>query len=382
MLRYAARGGKMTAPALERIAISLQQIDEWVISGSVPGAAVAVWWNGSLVAERYVGEARRHQPVDERTLFALASVTKPVVATALLRLVERDLIGPEQLVVELVPEFAAPSSSGPFDNARDSVTIRQLLSHTSGLPEDLPRGTFAHQPMPTLDMMTDAMCALPLVYEPGTELIYSNAGFGILGRLVERATNRPCWDVVWNEVLDPLALRDTTAQPGPACDERTAHVADPTAEGTETESFNSAWWRDLGLPWAGLYGSAADLTRFAAAFLPSGPSLLDSSLTEAAITDQVGDRSGAIQSMRVVWPAASWGLGWEVKGRKRNHWTGELTSPKTFCHFGAAGTLLWADPERDLAVAIFGNRTVRSLWPFRPARWGRLSNALIAAVDR
>lgn len=85
--------------------------------------------------------------------------------------------------------------------------------------------------------------------------------------------------------------------------------------------------------------------------------------------------------MKVTWNPAYWGLGWEVKGTKRRHWTGELTSPRTFCHFGAAGTLLWADPERDVALAVFANRTTIHLWPFIPARWSRLSNALIAALD-
>jgi CubicO group peptidase (beta-lactamase class C family) len=84
--------------------------------------------------------------------------------------------------------------------------------------------------------------------------------------------------------------------------------------------------------------------------------------------------------MRISWERAVWGLGWEVKGHKRDHWTGELTSPNTFCHFGASGTLLWADPDRNVALAVFGNRTVAHLWPLVPARWPRLSNAIIAAL--
>ena len=98
-------------------------------------------------------------------------------------------------------------------------------------------------------------------------------------------------------------------------------------------------------------------------------------------SDQVDGVPGGVQSMKVTWNPAFWGLGWEVKGNKRRHWTGELTSPRTFCHFGAAGTLLWADPDRDVALAVFGNRMTIHLWPFVPARWSRLSNALIASLD-
>ena len=99
-------------------------------------------------------------------------------------------------------------------------------------------------------------------------------------------------------------------------------------------------------------------------------------------SDQARGASGGVQSRRVAWQPAFWGLGWEVKGDKRRHWTGELTSPRTFCHFGAAGTLLWADPDRNVALAVFANRTTTHLWPFVPAaRWSRLSNALIASLD-
>lgn len=372
----------MTAPAIERINASLTQIDDWTTSEGVPGVGAVVWWQGEQVAERYAGDAQRDLAVDERTLFSLASVTKPVVAAGVVRLIEHGTIELDQPVVSLIPEFRPPPDRDENGFDRESVTIRQLLCHVSGLPEDLPRGTFRDQDLPNLKAMTDAMCRLPLAYEPGSELIYSNAGFALLGRVIERATGRDCWDVVWDEVLDPLELHDTVARPGPALDGRIARVADPAGEGTPSESFNGAWWRDLGLPWAGLYSSARDMARFAAAFMPGGPHFLDADLATEMVTDQARGVRGAVQSMRVVWPVASWGLGWEVKGTKRNHWTGDLTSPSTYCHFGATGTLLWADPEREIAVALFGNRTVRSLWPFKPARWARICNALIAAVDR
>jgi CubicO group peptidase (beta-lactamase class C family) len=135
------------------------------------------------------------------------------------------------------------------------------------------------------------------------------------------------------------------------------------------------------MPWGGLFGTARDLARFAGAFLPNGPRLFAPPTVALMTSDQARGVSGGVQSMRVVWHPAYWGLGWEVKGDKRRHWTGELTSPRTFCHFGAAGTLLWADPALDVALAVFANRTTTHLWPFVPAaRWSRLSNAIIAAL--
>lgn len=367
-----------------RIDAALRQIDDWLEPQGVNGAAAVVWHRGQIVAARYVGEASPGIPVNEGTIFALASVTKPVAAALVMSLVEDGLVALEEPVARFVPEFAAPVTAPSADPAleaqRGRVTVRQLLTHTSGLPEDLAPGTLRYRARHDLATITDAMCRLPLRTSPGAELLYSNAGFAILGRLVERVTGCGFWEEARRRVLDPLGLRDTVAQPGLLLANRIALVTDTTHTGTELEPYNGAYWRGLGLPWGGLFGSPADLVRFAGAFLPNGPRLLAGPTVRLMTSDQACGVPGGVQSLKVSWPSASWGLGWEVKGDKRRHWTGELTSPRTFCHFGAAGTLLWADPAHDLALAVFANRTTTHLWPFSPARWARLSNALIAAV--
>ncbi len=96
--------------------------------------------------------------------------------------------------------------------------------------------------------------------------------------------------------------------------------------------------------------------------------------------DQAGGIPGGVESGKVDWPVASWGLGWEVKGAKTRHWTGNVTSSETFCHFGQAGTLLWADPTRDLALAVFTNRTVTRAWTFFLSRWTKLSDTVASIV--
>jgi CubicO group peptidase (beta-lactamase class C family) len=366
---------------MNKLEIALTQIDEWIGESGVPGAAAAVWHTGDIVAERYAGEAREGVPVDDRTLFALASLTKPVTAAAVVALVDQGAIGLDDPVVDHAPEFAdSRNSNAPHESRRESITIRQLLCHTSGLPEDLKRGTFRSRDMPTLEEITDAMCELSLEYEPGSQMIYSNAGYGVLARIVEHVTGDEFWDVVWRTVLDPLQMRNTIDRPGPALDERIAIVRDPGAEGRPIESYNSQYWRALGIPWGGLYGTPRDLARFAAEFLHPSERLISPGLMQGMVTDQLDGMQGTVQSLRVHWAIGSWGLGWEVKGVKRKHWTGELTSPETFCHFGAAGTLLWADPEHDVALAVFANRTTYHLWPFVPPRWGRLSNSIVSAV--
>jgi CubicO group peptidase (beta-lactamase class C family) len=362
----------------------LRQIDEWVTDGAVAGAAAAVWFRGDVVAEHFAGEAQQGVPVDATTLFPLASVTKPIVATTVLTLVEDGRIALDEPVTRFVPEFAnTDQTSGeddPFADLRPMVTIRQLLSHTSGLPEDLPRGWLRLADKPDLAALIDAMARLPLQTAPGTELRYSNASYGLLARVVERVTDQDVWAVTAERVFQPLGLTDIVAGPTPAHNERIAYLADTSHPGADTDSYNSAYWRALAIPWGGLYGAVTDIVRFAGSALPDGSPVLSPPALRLMTTDQAGGVPGGVGSMRVRWPVASWGLGWEVKGAKQRHWTGDLTSPRTFCHFGAAGTLVWADPDRNVALAVFGNRTTYHLWPFVPARWARLSNALIAAV--
>lgn len=372
---------------LARIERAIEQIDAWIDPRGVNGAAAVVWRRGEIVAERYAGEARPGLAVDATTMFALASVTKPVTAAVMMSLVEEGLVSLDETVARFVPEFGSgPEPTHPdFDPAlegqRRLVTIRQLLAHTSGLPEDLSPGRLRYLDKNDLATMTDAMARLPLRTAPGAEHLYSNAGFAVLGRVVERITGNEFWSEARARVLDPLGMNDTVARPSGADEQRLAWVSDTAHQGSDVESYNSDYWRDLGLPWGGLYGSGRDLATFAGSFLPDGPRLLSSASVQLVTSDQVLGVRGGVQSMKVVWQPAFWGLGWEVKGGKRRHWTGDLTSPRTFCHFGAAGTLLWGDPEHDVALAVFANRTTIHLWPFAPARWARLSNSLIAALD-
>lgn len=368
---------------------AISMIDQWIDPSGVAGAAAVVWRGGEFVAERYVGEARPGAPVDASTLFALASVTKPITAATVMSLVEDGTVSLDESVSHLVPEFAAgppPGSDGverSLENQRRTVTVRQLLAHTGGLPEDSGPRQFRYADKLDLASIIDAMCHLPLQSAPGRELRYSNVGYAVLARLVEHLTGEEFWEAARRRVLVPLELYDTIARPDASHAQRLIHLSDVSHPGTDVEGYNSDYWRGLALPWGGLFGTPRDLARFAATFLPNrtGPTLLSATGSRLMITDQANGSPGGIESAKVRWSVGHWGLGWEVKGAKRRHWTGELTSPRTYCHWGYAGTLLWGDPERDLVLAVFANRSTTHLWPFVPARWARLSNAIVAAVD-
>jgi CubicO group peptidase (beta-lactamase class C family) len=150
--------------------------------------------------------------------------------------------------------------------------------------------------------------------------------------------------------------------------------------------MNRPYGRTLGSPSGGLFATARDLVRFGGIFLAGGlrsdqTRVLAAASVEAMTTDQTGGLAGGIEGFR-TWPVCPWGLGWEVKGEKLGHWTGDLTSPRTIAHVGQSGTLLWADPATGIACAILANRDLYTWWSVAPARWARLSNAIVAAATR
>jgi len=364
---------------------ALRQIDGWLIPSGVSGVGAAVWHRGELVAERYAGEARTGQPVDADTLFALASVSKPISAATVMSAIEDGFFGLDDPVIDLLPEFHADndlSAIPVLETMRPEITVRHLLAHISGLPEDIGSREVRYSDGPTLTRLTDAMCQLPLQTAPNEVVRYSNVGYAVLSRLIERHTGDEFWARTRSRVLGPMDLSDIVARPSADLLPRIATVRDAANSGTAVESYNSDYWRDLAIPWGGYFGTVRALVAFAAAFLPSNErsiSLSTSSIAEMT-SDQAGGIPGGVESGKVAWPVASWGLGWEVKGAKTRHWTGTVTSAQTFCHFGQAGTLLWADPGRDLVLAVFTNRTVTRAWTFFLSRWTTLSDAVASAV--
>jgi CubicO group peptidase (beta-lactamase class C family) len=366
---------------------ALSQVDEWIGPHGVPGVSVAVWCSGEIVAEHYVGEARASFPVSDETLFPLASVTKPVTAATFMSLVDDGAISLDEPVGRLLPEFRAGPAAGTsgvnptLERLRPTIGARQLLCHVSGLPEDLGPRESLYKDGGTIESVIDQMCGLPLQSAPGELLRYSNSGYGVVARLAANVSRQPFWKLAQDRVFEPLGIEDIVANPiGPAL-ERVAHLTDTNHPGTSIETYNSDYWRGLALPWGGLFGTPRDAVRFAAAFLPSGEPVLSEAARSLMTTDQTMGVPGGVESAKVHWDSGSWGLGWEVKREKRRHWTGDYTSSLTFCHFGHAGTLLWGDPERDIALAVFANRTVTHMWGFILPRWQRLSNAVIAAAS-
>jgi len=143
------------------------------------------------------------------------------------------------------------------------------------------------------------------------------------------------------------------------------------------------------MPWGGLFTRARDVLTFIRAFLPdqAGPNYRGEMVRRQVAPPEAPAAVAATQR-DITWdptskPRASvpWGLGWQVKGDEPGEFFGDLPHATAFGHFGASGTIAWADPDEDLAVVLLTNRAWVSKWPVEDRRAARLANAIVAAID-
>jgi CubicO group peptidase (beta-lactamase class C family) len=305
-------------------------------------------------------------PVRTDTVFLIASITKPIVATAVMRLVERGRIGLNDPVAAFLPEFAG--------NGKDEVRLWHLLTHTSGLVE-------THDPFglggATRESLEAAALAAPVAFRPGTRWAYCNGTIEVMATLVRRLTDRDHARFLSDEVLAPLGMADTTYEP--TDEERMAPLP-----GLWADDAGRSWFNALRIPAYGLWLTAADLVRFGQAFLNDGRGstgyrLLGPATVRAMTTTQT---AGVPVSTPTGEAAADYGLGFQKAGLAPSAYyelgpSPELRTQEGFGHSGGTGGQLWVEPGMDLVVVFLTNR----LGP--PVRTvARVLNAVIAAVER
>jgi CubicO group peptidase (beta-lactamase class C family) len=331
-----------------------------------PAASVAVTHQGRLIALKAFGhftyEPNSPEPAPE-TIFDLASVTKAVATTSMaMILYERGLLDLDAPVAAIVPEFAGS------DARRRDVTLRMLLSHSSGLPayEKL----FLHAK--TRDELLAAAFATPLTADPGTRAEYSDIGFSVFGAALERIADESLDHFCQHEVFGPLGMGHTLFNPPPAMRASIPPTADDRAfrrriiQG-EVQDENAGVLGGVA-GHAGLFATAGDLAIFAHTLLGGGSPILRSETI-------------ALFTRRETAPAGtSRALGWDTPSSPSQ--SGTRFFSRSFGHLGYTGTSLWIDPERRLSITLLTNRT----WPdcnnqaikkIRPA----FHDAVVEALD-
>lgn len=337
----------------------LRVVRKGVLEGATPGAAVVVGRAGRLALSTTHGRLDHEEgsaPVTDSTIFDLASLTKVVATTtAVMLLVDDGVLELDAPVMRYLPEFGR-------DPDKHTITVRHLLTHSSGLPGWRPYhldGLRGRTPYLL------AIAKTPLEFDPGTSTQYSDLGAIILGLVVERLSGQTLDVLLQERVFGPLGMRDTGFNPllwtqGQSRADgdvpiTLSSILDRIAPTEVDTTFRhrhirgevhdeNAWALGGVAGHAGLFSSTRDLARFAQMLLAGG-------------------RFGHLRLIREETIAAftrpseegvARALGWEAQGAHSS--AGDAFSPLSYGHTGFTGTSLWVDVEKNLFVILLTNR--------------------------
>ena len=291
-------------------------------SGQVAAASIYVQQGDDRFAKAF-GAAKTNDAV-----FLLASISKPITIAAVMTLYEEREFRLDDAVKKLLPEFTG--------DGRDDITMRQLFTHNSGLPDQLPQNTELRASHADLAEFVNGALRTPLLFKPGTKYSYSSMGILLASEVARRITGKPIASLVDEAVCQPLRMKHSALgvghlNPKSLMQCQVENAAPESGSGnptTKSWDWNSDYWRRLGVPWGGAHGSAGDVARFLSAFLhPEGKMLKPE-------TARMMVRNHNPPGMR------SRGLGFDV-GSNLN---GPGKRKDVFGHTGSTGTLCWADP--------------------------------------
>lgn len=292
-------------------------------------------------------------PMRTDTIVWIASMTKPITATAVLMLQDEGKLHVDDLVARYVPEFA--ELKGPSGEPAQ-VTIRHLLTHTSGLGEITPAQARAVRDLAGLIPL---YVARPVAFEPGTKWVYCQSGINTAARVVEIASGQSFTDFLDQRLLGPLGMKDTTFYLSEAQRPRLAtsyrKAQDGSLEPTENIILmgKAPTSRDR-FPAAngGLFSTAGDYARFIQMVLRGGEAGGKRYLKPESVKLMTSLQSGDLKTGFTE--GCGWGLGWCVVREPQG--VTAMLSPGTFGHGGAYGTQAWADPVKGIAYVLMVQR--------------------------
>lgn len=324
-----------------------QRMQQFVDQGRISGAVTLVAHEGDIVHLSAVGLAdiESERPMTEDSLFAIASMTKPITATAVMVLEEEGKLSIDDPVEKHLPAFANAKLEG--GEPVEGLTIRRLLTHTSGLGGD--QGT-----EDSLEDVAQRLANRPFDFQPGERWQYGPS-LNACGRIIEVVSGQPYEAFLAERIFQPLAMKDTTFHPTPEQFQRVPTLyARENGELEPTERpFATGEPGSVANPSGGLFSTARDMSRFYQAILNGGEldghRIVSEESVRRMTTPQTGDLATGFT------PGNAWGLGWCVV-REPEGVTGML-SPGTFGHGGAFGTQGWVDPERKAIFVLMIQRS-------------------------
>jgi CubicO group peptidase (beta-lactamase class C family) len=327
----------------------------------IAGAVTVIGRKEGILSHEAVGSLslEKSQPLSRDALFRIASMTKPITAIAIMMLVEQGKLSLDDPVERHLPEFRGQMLvAGRSEDAVTLkkpprlITVRDLLTHTSGLSGRYPEG-LTGRPKLTLAEAILAQSQRPLDFEPGSKWAYCNPGIDALGRLIEVLSGQSFADFLQQRLFHLLEMVDTTFSPSPAQLERVATLygkkdgklvpaANPLA--SLIERYPS--------PAGGLYSTGADLAKLYQMMLGRGSRGTTRILSPESVTTMTRVQTGDLTTGFT--PGMAFGLGWGVVRAPTG--VTAMLSPGTYGHGGAFGTQGWIDPRQDLFFILLIQR--------------------------
>jgi CubicO group peptidase (beta-lactamase class C family) len=347
--------GTLFAEGLDKIPARMK---EFIDRGTAAGIVTLVARNGQIAALDAVGytDLETRQPMRTDNIFQLHSMTKPVVCTALLMLMEEGRVALTDPVEKHLPEFRGLTVKGKGKPSRLPI-VRDLMTHTSGIIGKPPPaiGELHGALHKTLADVVSIVAQQPLEFDPGTRWQYSDMGIAVVARLVEVLGDMPFEKFLETRIFRPLGMKDTYIFPPKEKFHRmpTAYVlkdgkplkytSDPLGEGKMKFREGAKY----PLPEGGMYSTAEDLFGFYQMMLNGGEYKGKRLLSKASVNLMTMNHTG---DLRTNAPGNGWGLGWFVVKDPM----GELSMmPQgTYGHGGRYGTFCFLDPKSQM-MGIF-----------------------------
>lgn len=280
--------------------------------------------------------------------YLIASITKPIVAMGLLKLAAEGEVTLSHRLGHLLPEF----SKATFRR----ITLRHLLTHTSGFPDMLPNNTELRAAQAPLPEFVQQAASVDLEFSTASDCRYSSVGFLLIAAVVEKISGQTMSQFLNEQFFQPLAMHDSwLGIPEAQADQLLPTILPCQLPDWQPQAdswgWNSRYWRTLGAPWGGMLASAADLSRFAVMMLsegvgPQGKHLLPPAVVRSALTDQSSELTSQAGGVR------AWGFGWRKQWPSHAASFGDFLSPDTAGHWGATGTTMWMDPASGRYVVV------------------------------
>lgn len=313
-------------------------VEAAIEQGDLPGAVICFADAGKVRYLQTFGDRQvepTQVPMSDDTVFDLASITKPVAtANSIALLGQQGKIDFKAPVSQYLPEFTGHN--------KETITVEQCLLHTSGLTPDNHLRDYADG----AEVAWQKICALTLRSDPGTKFSYSDVGFIVLGKLVQKVSGQPLDVFAKENVFLPFGMKETTFNPGAALVERAA----------PTEKQGETWLRgsvhdprsarmDGVAGHAGLFSTVHDLVTCGQNLIAAGKG--ESQVMQKATFDRM-------TVPRTV-PRGTRTLGWDHRSPYSSN-RGDMLSDRAFGHGGFTGTVFWVDPDKELIFVFLSSR--------------------------